>query len=96
MKNIILKQEASSRRDDITKAYHSGSIKDYISSNALSIERNEENDITHIVFTIGGPFVYLDFEDSPGVVIAKDMDGKSQAAISLAIWSDIRNILEEL
>ena len=96
MKNNTLKKEATSRRDDIVEAYKSGKTKEYTSTNALSIERDEENNITLIVFTLGGPFIYLDFEDSPGVIIAKGLDDKSQAAIPLAIWSDIRNILEEL
>ena len=91
---FLLKKEAASRRDDLVKAFNAGEVKEYVLENALSIERDEEQDITHIVFTFGGPFVYLDFEDSPGVIIAKDRENRSQAAIPFSVWSDIRNELE--
>ena len=91
-----LKKLAVSIRDNIVKAFEKGELQDYIFEDTLSINKNDEGEITHILFTYGGPTVYLDFEDSPGVVIASHMDNQSQAAISIGIWSDIRDVLEVL
>ena len=93
---LVLKKEAAARRDGLVEAFNDGEVKEYVLENAYSIERDEENNITHIVFTFGGPFVYLDFEDSPGVIIAKDLENKSQAAIPFSVWSDVRDELETI
>ena len=91
-----LRQSAVSIKEELIEAYTKNVLPEYINERALSIEKDEDNEITHILFTYGGPTVYLDFEDSPGVIIASHMDDKSQAAIPLNIWSDIRNELEVL
>ena len=96
MKKITLRTQSVVYRNGLVKASEEGTLDEYIGKHAISIERDDENDITHIVFTLGGPYIYLDFEDSPGVIIAKDMDDKSQAAIPFSIWSDIKTDLEEL
>lgn len=91
-----LRQSAVSLKNGVVKAAKEGTLPEFISNNALSIERNEDNEITHILFTYGGPTVYLDFEDSPGIVIASHMSDESQASIPFYIWSDIRDELEVL
>ena len=91
-----LRQSAVSIKKELIKAYNNDVLLAFIEDRALSVEKDEDNEITHILFTYGGPTVYLDFEDSPGVIIASHIDNKSQAAIPLSIWSDIRNELEVL
>lgn len=82
-------------RDNIVEAFEKGEIHYYISDRAISIEKDEDNDITHIIFTNGGPIVYLDFDEQPGIIVAKDLDTKAQSAIPWSIWLDIRDELEE-
>ena len=91
-----LKEKSNNICQELIKAYEKGELPEYIEESALSIEKDEDGDITHILFTYGGPTIYLDFEDSPGVIIASHMYDKSQAAIPFSIWSDIRNELEVL
>ena len=91
-----LRQYAVRIEEELIEAHTKNVLPEYIYENALSIEKDEDNTITHILFTYGGPTVYLDFEDSPGVIIASHMEFKSQAAIPLSIWTKIRNELEEL
>ena len=81
---------------ELIKAYEKGELIEHIDERALSVEKDENNKITHILFTYGGPTVYLDFEDRPGVVIASHMSDEAHSAIPWAIWSDIRNELEVL
>lgn len=92
----VEKELSSSICQNIIKAYEKGELLEHIEESALSIEKDEDNNITYILFTYGGPTVYLDFEDSPGVVIASHMSDEAHSAIPLAIWSDIRNELEVL
>ena len=77
-------------------AYEKGKLREYIGEEAMSIHRDDDNDITHIVFTKGGPFVYLDFDEQPGLIIAKDFDTKAHSAMPWSIWLEIRNELEEI
>ena len=91
-----LRKTAVRIKKELIQSYTKGMLFEYINEESLSIEKNEDNEITHILFTYGGPTVYLDFENSPGVVIASHMSDKSQAAIPFGIWSDMRNELEEL
>lgn len=91
-----LRQSAVNIKKELIEAHTENMLPEFIEDSALSIERNEDNEITHILFTYGAPTIYLDFEDSPGVIIASHMDDKSQAAIPFSIWSDIRDELEVL
>ena len=84
-------------RDELVVAYSNGSLIEYISENAVSINRDEDGDLRQIVFTNGGPFVYLCFEERSGVICgySSPMDEGSYSAISLMIWSDLRDEIEE-
>ena len=83
-------------RDSIIEAFEKGQLRSYISDEAISIEKDEDNEITHIIFTNGGPIVYLDFDEQPGIIYAKDLDTKAQSAIPWSMWIDIRDELEEI
>ena len=81
--------------NEIIEAYANDMVKEYVIENAFNVHRDGENDITHIVFSQGGPYVYLDFDEQPGLIIAKDFDTKAHSAIPLETWIEIRNELEE-
>ena len=83
-------------RNEFVEAYNNGSLIDYISEYAVSIKRDEDGELSQIVFGNGGPFVYLDFEERSGVVCGYDSpwdNEGSYCAISLMIWSDVRDEL---
>ncbi len=88
-KNLTLTE-----KDSLIEAFEQGKIDSYIYKRDAVIHRDDDNDITHIVFTNGGPIVYLDFDEQPGLIITKDLDTKAHSAIPWAIWLDMRDELE--
>ena len=83
-------------RDEIVEAYEKGKLCSYVWDEAIRVEKDDDGEITHIIFANGGPIVYLDFDEQPGIIIAKDLDTKAQSAIPWSIWCDIRDELEEI
>jgi len=80
-------------KNELIEAYKKGNLYEYLSDNVLSVIRDEDNDIEKIAFTIGGPFVYLDFAMRSGQIIYTTMDEPivAKTAISWSVWSDIKD-----
>lgn len=81
---------------ELIKAYKKDVLVEYANENALSIEKDEDGDVSHIVFTKGGPYVHLDFYGGRfGCVVAEDLENISQSSIPMSIWSEMRSELED-
>ncbi|HEO99107.1 MAG TPA: hypothetical protein ENO02_07415 [Epsilonproteobacteria bacterium] len=91
-----LQKLAQLEQRDITQASRNGNIYEYISERAMEIQRDEDGGIEKIVFSIGGPNVWLDFKEHPGFIIAALMYEQGKSAIPWADWDDIQSELEEL
>ena len=82
---------------ELIEAYEKGEIREYVDENALSIQRDEDNDISQIVFTIGSPYVHLDlYGGNAGCVVAEDLEHIIHSAIPWKIWFGIKDELEEI
>ena len=46
-----LRQSAVSIKEELIKAYTENMLPEYINERALSVEKDEDNEITHILFT---------------------------------------------
>ena len=91
---MSVKNTVKEIRDELVEAYNNGGLIDYISESDASLSRDEDGDLSQIVFGNGGPFVYLCFEERSGVLCGYDSpwdNEGSYCAISLMIWSDVRD-----
>jgi len=91
-----LKRLSESEQRDITKASREGILVNYISDRAMEIQREDDGSIKKIIFTIGGPNVWLDFVDYPGFIISAYMTEQEKSGIPWADWDVIKEELEEL
>ena len=84
-------------KNEIVESFNNGELMDYVSDNAIAIKKTDSGCIKHIVFTLGGPYVYLDFVERSGVVCCFESisDAGSFSAIPLLVWEDIEIELEE-
>ena len=91
-----LQKLTQSEQRDITQASRKGILLDLISERALEIKRDDDGTIEKIVFTIGGPNVWLDFKDHPGFVKAAYAYEEAKSGIPWADWDNIQSELEVL
>lgn len=80
---------------NLIEAFEKGELDEYIEESALSIHRDEDNDISHIVFSIGGPYVHLNlYGGRAGCIVAEDLEHIIHTAIPWEIWFGIKDELE--
>jgi hypothetical protein len=96
MSKKYLQKLAQTEQKDITQASRDGNLYEYISDRALEIKRDEEGTIEKIIFSIGGPNVWLDFKEEPGFMkVALDYD-EAKSGIPWEDWDNIQDELEVL
>ena len=82
---------------ELIKAFEKGELEECVNEKVLSIQRDEDNDISHIIFTKGGPYVHLDlYGVRAGCVVAEDLEHIVHTAIPWKIWFGIKDELEEI
>ena len=95
--NQFLLNQAKYRKENIVEAYQNGTLIDIINETAIEIERGYDGNISKIIFTVGGPYVYLDFDgDYKGRIVAFGDYQTEVSPIPLMIWDRIQFELEEL
>jgi hypothetical protein len=102
MKNILkekmekaLKKLSILTCQELIKAYEKGELIKYVRKEALSIQKDEDGHISHIVFTQGGPYVHLDLAgDNFSCVVSEGLEYLSKSAIPMNIWSEMKSELE--
>ena len=84
-------------RDELVQSFNNGELIDYISESAIEIKKDEDGDISQIVFGLGGPYIYLDFEERSGVVCGykSPFDEGSFSAIPFLVWENMRDYIED-
>ncbi len=87
---------AQSEQKDITQASRNGRIIDYISDRAMEIQRDENGTIEKIIFSIGGPNIWLDFKEHPGFIKVAYDYSEAKSGIPWAEWDNIQAELEVL
>lgn len=97
MMNNMLKNNVNGIRDKLVKAYKNNEVYEYVSEFALRIDRDEEKNIEKVVFTIGGPFIYLDFEERLGTIcgFSSPWDEGIFSAIPWDVWISIKQDVED-
>lgn len=90
MNKEYLEKLAQTEQKDITQASRDGNLNEYISDRALEIQRDEDGTIEKIIFSIGGPNVWLDFKDYPGFIVAALMYDQGKSGIPWADWDNIK------
>jgi hypothetical protein len=91
-----LKELSISTCRELIKAYEKGELREHINERALSIQKDEDGDISHIIFTQGGPYVHLDlYGNRFGCVVAEDLENITHSAIPMSIWSEMKSELED-
>ena len=55
----------------ITKAYKKGRLMDQVINEAMEIQKDSRGKPTKIIYTVGGPFVYLDLFYEPGSIVVQ-------------------------
>lgn len=96
MNEEYLQKVAQTEQRDITLASREGRFWDYISERAMEIQRDDDGAIEKIIFSIGGPNVWLDFKEHPGFVIAALAYEEGKSGIPWADWDNIQFELEEI
>ena len=81
---------------DIEEAEQQGEASDYIFKRAIDIERDSGGKPTKIIFTIGGPYVYLDLFCNPGNIVVYFDDHEVKRRISKHVLEQIEFELEGL
>ncbi len=81
---------------DIEEAELQGEVLDYIFERAIDIERDSGGKPTKIIFTVGGPYVYLDLFCEPGYVKVFYDDKMAKAKLSNSTLEQIKFELEGL
>lgn len=94
MNKEYLQNLAESEQREITEASKNGVLIDLISERALEIVRDDNNAIEKIVFSIGGPNVWIDFKDHPGFVKAAYAYEEAKSGIPWKEWDNIQLELE--
>ena len=96
MNEAYLQKLAQSEQRDITLASREGRFLDYISERAMEIQRDEDGSIEKIIFSIGGPNIWLDFKENPGFVVAAYAYEIKKSGIPWADWDNIQLELEDI
>lgn len=96
MNEEYLQKLAQAEQRDMTQASRDGRTYEYILERAIEIKRDEDGSIEKIMFSIGGPNVWLDFIEHPGFIVAALMYEQGKSGIPWADWDNIRFELEEL
>ncbi len=91
-----LKELAMSEQRDFTQAYRNGKVYDYLDDRAMDIQRDDNGEIKKIIFTIGGPNVWLDFDEYPGAIVVALYIEQATSYIPTEDWKGIQIELEEL
>lgn len=95
--NQFLLHQAKYRKENIVEAYQNGRLIDIINETAIEIKRGYDGNISKIVFSIGGPYVYLDFDSEyKGRIVALGNYQTEVSPIPLMIWDNIQFALEEI
>ena len=81
---------------DIEEANQNGEDLEYIWDRALDIEKDTGGKPTKIIFTVGGPYVYLDLFCEPGYIKVFSHEFQAKAKLSTTTLENILDNLEEL
>ena len=96
MNTTELKELSMSEQRDFTQAYREGKALDYLRDRAIEIQRDDNGEIKKIIFTIGGPNVWLDFDEYPGAFVVAYLTEQATSYIPTEDWKGIQMELEEL
>lgn len=77
-------------KEELVESFKNNTLIDYISENILEVVKTG-NRVDSLVFTIGGPYIYLDIcENNHNGCVCGYWQGKEDfSAIPLSIWKDM-------
>ncbi len=82
--------------EDIKKAFKNGTLLDQILNDAIEIQKDSGGKPTKIIYTVGGPYIYLDLFCDPGCIVVYFDSHKIEQRLSNEILKQIEFELEGL